>query len=62
VYSVRPTSEATVSAPVTWSEIEDGIEIRDFRIDNMVERQRRTGDLWAALASPRGRFPLQRLL
>jgi bifunctional non-homologous end joining protein LigD len=58
VYSVRPTPLATVSAPVTWDEIEAGIEIEEFRIDNMVDRIERVGDLWKPLSAKRGRFTL----
>src|SRR3989440_813989 len=32
IYSVRPTTRATVSTPVSWKEIERGIAIGDFRI------------------------------
>src|SRR5205814_10470533 len=46
IYSVRPTPVASVSTPVTWEEIEDGIRIEDFRIDNVVDRVREVGDLW----------------
>jgi bifunctional non-homologous end joining protein LigD len=62
VYSVRPTPHASVSAPVTWDEVERGIEIDDFRIDNMLNRIVNTGDLWAPLAAKHGRFDLQTLL
>ena len=58
VYSVRPTQQATVSAPVTWDEIEAGIEIDEFRMDNMLARIDRVGDLWKPLAAKRGRFKL----
>ncbi len=58
VYSVRPTPLATVSAPVAWSEIEAGIAIEEFRIDNMIERIERVGDLWKPLSAKRGRFTL----
>jgi bifunctional non-homologous end joining protein LigD len=61
VYSVRPHPHATVSAPVTWDEIESGIAIEDFRIDNMAQRIEEVGDLWKPLLSKRGRFPLERL-
>jgi bifunctional non-homologous end joining protein LigD len=62
VYSVRPTPVASVSAPVTWEEIERGIEIEDFRIDNMPERIETVGDLWAPLAKKTGRFDLAKLM
>ena len=35
VYSIRPRPLATVSTPVTWKEIEKGVSIDDFRIDNV---------------------------
>src|SRR6266542_898143 len=38
VYSVRPTPKAPVSAPVTWQEVERGIEMDDFRIATMPAR------------------------
>ncbi|MDP9024842.1 MAG: non-homologous end-joining DNA ligase [Candidatus Eremiobacteraeota bacterium] len=62
VYSVRPTPLATVSAPVTWDEVERGIEIEDFRIDNMLERIATAGDLWSPLAAEKGRCDLRPLL
>jgi bifunctional non-homologous end joining protein LigD len=62
VYSVRPQPRATVSTPVTWKELERGIEIDDFRIDTVPPRVRRLGDLWAPLLEPRGRFRLEQLL
>jgi bifunctional non-homologous end joining protein LigD len=56
VYSVRPTPLATVSMPVQWDEVADGVEIEDFRIDNVVARIAQVGDLWGPLAWPkRGR-------
>ena len=62
VYSVRPTPRATVSAPVTWDEIESGCEIEDFRIDNMWERVAKVGDLWDPMVKNRGRFDLSHLI
>jgi bifunctional non-homologous end joining protein LigD len=61
VYSVRPSPRAAVSTPVTWSEVERGVVIDDFRIDNVPARVRKRGDLWASLVSPRGRYDLARL-
>lgn len=62
VYSVRPKPHATVSAPVTWKEVEDGIEMEDFRLDNMPERLRRVGDLYKPLLLQKGRLKLERFL
>ena len=62
VYSVRPRPRAPVSTPVTWREVEAGIEIEDFRMDNVPDRIRRLGDLWAPLLKPSGRFRLEALL
>jgi len=61
VYSVRPTPRATVSAPVTGDEIEEGIRIEDFRLDNVPQRLQKIGDLWKPLLNTRGRFNLERL-
>src|SRR3984893_16438740 len=49
IYSVRPTPIASVSTPVTWNEIESGVRIEDFRIDNVLARVRKVGDLWKPL-------------
>ncbi len=46
IYSVRPTPAASVSAPVTWQEIARGVRLEDFRIDNILDRVRKVGDLW----------------
>lgn len=59
VYSVRPTAAASVSTPVSWDEVEDGVEVDDFRLDNVRERFGRLGDLWRPLVWPvRGRVKL----
>jgi bifunctional non-homologous end joining protein LigD len=62
VYSVRPKPYAPVSAPVTWEEIEGGVEIADFRLDNVPARVRDIGDLWKPLLQTTGRFDLSKLL
>ena len=62
VYSPRPRPRAPVSTPVSWKEIEKGIAIDDFRIDNVPARVTRLGDLWSPLNEARGRFDLRKLL
>jgi bifunctional non-homologous end joining protein LigD len=61
IYSVRPTNRATVSTPVTWEEVEAGIEIEDFRMDNVPARVSKLGDLWKPLLASRGRARLDKL-
>jgi len=61
VYSVRPKPRATVSAPVTWEEVERGIEIEDFRIGNMMKRLAKVGDLYRPLLLQKNRFKLTAL-
>ena len=62
VYSPRPTSRASVSTPLMWQEVEHGVKIEDFRIDNVPARLHELGDLWTPLLSTRGRFRLERVL
>jgi bifunctional non-homologous end joining protein LigD len=58
IYSVRPRPRAPVSTPVTWKEIDRGIRIEDFRIDNVPARVAQVGDLWNPLLQKRGRVDL----
>jgi bifunctional non-homologous end joining protein LigD len=59
VYSVRPQPQATVSTPITWKELQQGVRIEDFRIDNTRERVKKLGDLWAPLLARKGRVQLE---
>ena len=61
VYSVRPHPSAAVSTPVEWTEIERGLAIEDFRIDNVPARVAARGDLYAPLLARQGRFKLESL-
>jgi bifunctional non-homologous end joining protein LigD len=51
IYSVRPTPLATVSTPVTWSELPT-VELERYTLHNVPERLARLGDLWRPLAAP----------
>jgi len=62
IYSVRPNQFAGVSMPVTWEEVERGIEPQDFTMLNAVKRVDKLGDLWKPLTQARGRFDLRALL
>jgi bifunctional non-homologous end joining protein LigD len=58
IYSVRPRPEATVSTPVTWKEINQGIRIENFTLKSVPKRIAKLGDLWKPLLRARGRFDL----
>jgi bifunctional non-homologous end joining protein LigD len=62
IYSVRPRPRATVSTPVTWAEIDRGVRIDDFRLDNVRTRIAKVGDLWKPLLQSRGRVNLGKFL
>lgn len=62
VYSVRPHPRACVSTPITWKEVEAGVRIEDFRIDNVRARFKKTGDLFKPLLAKGGRVDLGKFL
>ena len=61
IYSVRPHPQATVSAPITWTELKKGVRIEDFHIGNLRQRVKKVGDLWAPLLAVNGRARLESL-
>jgi len=61
-YSPRPRPLATVSAPITWDELDAGAKIEDFDLFNMPARIAAVGDLWSPLLATTGRFDLAPLL
>jgi bifunctional non-homologous end joining protein LigD len=62
VYSVRPKPAATVSAPVTWAEVERGVRIEDFTVKNVPARLKKIGDLWKPLLAEKARVDLKPFL
>ena len=48
-YSARASDYAGVSTPLTWKEVEDGVDPGEFTIRTVPERLDRVGDLWARL-------------
>ena len=48
-YSARASDFAGVSTPLTWKEVDAGVDPRDFTIVTAPERFREVGDLWARL-------------
>jgi len=62
IYSVRPTPLASVSTPLTWQEVADGVAIGDFRLDNVRDRIAEVGDLWKPLLAAKGRTDLSKFV
>jgi bifunctional non-homologous end joining protein LigD len=62
VYSVRPHPRACVSTPITWKEVDKGVQIEDFRLDNVRTRFKKTGDLFKPLLQKTGRVDLRKYL
>ncbi len=63
VYSLRPHPGAPVSTPVTWEEVEHGIEPASFNIRSVPRRVGKLGDLFAPLhqESAQGLAPILKL-
>lgn len=57
VYSVRPKPLATVSMPVEWEEVQKGLRITDYRLDNVPHLLDEVGDRWKPLLGKK-RFDL----
>jgi bifunctional non-homologous end joining protein LigD len=48
-YSARASDFAGVSTPLTWKEVDQGVNPRDFSITTAMQRFDEVGDLWARL-------------
>ena len=46
-YSVRPVPGASVSTPLRWDEVKEGLDPRAFTMDVVLDRVARHGDLFA---------------
>jgi bifunctional non-homologous end joining protein LigD len=53
-YSARASDYAGVSTPLSWKEVNDGVDRRDFTILTVPERISRVGDLWQGLLESPG--------
>jgi bifunctional non-homologous end joining protein LigD len=53
-YSARASNYAGVSAPLTWREVDDGVDREAFTIRTMPGRMKSAGDLWAGLRKSKG--------
>ncbi len=53
-YSARASDYAGVSAPLTWKEVDAGVDREEFTIQTMPARAKQAGDLWATLRASKG--------
>jgi bifunctional non-homologous end joining protein LigD len=53
-YSARASEFAGASTPLTWKEIDEGVDPRDFTIRSLPDRLATVGDLWAPLMTAPG--------
>ena len=53
-YSARASAFAGASTPLTWKEIDEGVDPRDFTIRTLPDRLAAVGDLWAPMFEPGG--------
>jgi bifunctional non-homologous end joining protein LigD len=53
-YSARASAYAGVSTPLTWDEVEAGVDREDFTIRTVPDRVKEIGDLWSPLRQSRG--------
>jgi len=53
-YSARASDYAGASTPLTWKEIDEGLDRRDFTIRTLPGRLKEVGDLWAGLRKAKG--------
>lgn len=51
-YSVRPVRGATISTPVEWKEVEEGIVPEQFTMKNVPDRLQEKGDIWKPVIGP----------
>ena len=56
-YSARASDYAGASTPLTWDEIDGGVDRRDFTIRTLPVRLQQVGDLWAPLRKSKGVKP-----
>jgi len=53
-YSARASEYAGVSTPLTWREVDEGVDREAFTIRTMPARLKQAGDLWAGLRKSKG--------
>ena len=59
VFTARAKPKATVSMPLTWKQIEQGVKITDFTIVNVADLLKKRGNAWAMFFDERQKLKLQ---
>ena len=59
VFTARAKPRATVSMPLTWKQIEQGVKIADFTIVNVPDLLKKKGNAWATFFDERQKLKLQ---
>ncbi len=62
VYSARAKRGATVATPLTWSELEEGIQPSEYTILNIMKRIEEKGDLFKPLTTDKPHQSLHEIL
>jgi DNA ligase D len=58
-FTARAKPKATVSMPLTWKQIQQGVKISDFTIENVPELLEKDGDAWAEFFDSRQTLKLK---
>jgi bifunctional non-homologous end joining protein LigD len=58
VFTARAKAKATVSMPLTWKQIEQGVKISDFTVKNVPALLEKTGDPWSDFFARRQKLKL----
>ena len=53
-YSARASDYAGVSTPLTWQEVDDGVQREEFTIQSVPARVEEVGDLWSPMRTAPG--------
>lgn len=59
VFTARAKPKATVSMPLTWKQIEQGVKISDFTVRNVPALLKKKGDAWSDFSNQRQTLKLR---
>ena len=59
VFTARAKPKATVSMPLTWKQVEQGVKISDFTVKNVPALLKKSGDAWSEFFDQRQTLKLK---